>query len=979
MNITTSFFKKNNPKTGEGFYPKNNIKLESRDLKSVFLSQNNMNPNAPKHADGCIFPFNWDKNYPIDDARKEGMMSNGTLFLDLDTTQKDHTTEKYSEEQKLFDFLQSNMEKINEKIGWCILGSSRSKNGIHIIFLSSLQGGLLESEHKWMAALYTALFQHAVKSLYDIDIEAYIDTHNFKLSQQLFLRYSNVPVYWIDGAAAPFAFTSDWVNMLKEKYPYVSKQESKLKVQDCDVFENIDVKNVKFNGKFKITHSFNNTGWWRVCGSLRNAFGDEEARSLFKQFCIELEAWNHLNRPAEDKGHSAEWMFKNAWTSQVAKLDPKLLQDIGVDFELNIQNKEVEERESVHSLGYNDWMMMHEKEILDFWDEKKVCMLVGTTGLGKTELIKKISNDRKVMVLVPYNDMLGIYAKDTEWVQGVPDVIVAGKSSKYSGENSVCLVWDQVKNTNVCMEWNRAKRVFERRTDKDFAIIVDESHLLQSSTTFRTSAVDTINYLKSFIQQGGNVMFVTATPTIEKDAFGIDDDSVMLYDRKGSYIRPVEIIHSWNNEKGRDTADWKILGDVVGGYKRGWFNHICVWSDLYNMRLADHCRAKGIRVHQISKRAADKNPECKFDLEYLKKTEMLQNGVYLLTKLTENGFNFKNNTGTALIIIGVREEEFSYDKIIQIIGRFRYIPFLKVRVYVESRSERELSLKERHEKAKLYSMSDIHLNANDHLEREDVYEEMLRNEEYEKMHGNPVSLKEDLENYMGGGKFSVVDTDLSEEENKCMRLSGKVKKNEENAVYENRLRKGDVNLYGSVYADELTIKFVKLVSNYGFDNVVKMIDKLLELSEKKSGETKNISTIVDEIDRYVEWVLESEEWVEKQSAMIEAACKVLGSDKLVSSIMKDLNRAKNWRDKFGALEEWDSWIQNFCIVVDEDICLTAESVSLAHSKPHKEHKKQLLRVVEDGFEGTRDEVAEHIGKNKDTVTRWLKIGKAVKI
>lgn len=86
---------------------------------------------------------------------------------------------------------------------------------------------------------------------------------------------------------------------------------------------------------------------------------------------------------------------------------------------------------------------------------------------------------------------------------------------------------------------------------------------------------------------------------------------------------------------------------------------------------------------------------------------------------------------------------------------------------------------------------------------------------------------------------------------------------------------------------------------------------------------------------------------------------------------------KKWSTKAAEKAAYKEWL-----VTEEGKKALFEKRSRAHSikhKPHKQHKTKKLMLLEDGFIGDSKEMAEHIGKNINTVTAWKRKGKIIEL
>lgn len=740
---------------------------------------------------------------------------------------------------------------------------------------------------------------------------------------------------------------------------------------DDDLDSHVAVTGYSIDG-FTITKPMNYQDWWKVWKNMEYAFGHEAAQDEFWKFCQALEKANN-SHPDWPHNHPAKHIFKNAtakYECKKWKLDVGLLKSIGYKLDIKCENDKITLRDSVENniniVPEGKWLNDYAQEILTFWNEHPTMMLVGNTGLGKTEMIKQISHTEKVVVVVPYNDMLTIYAHG-DVVPGISEIIDSGNVRDFEAGKSVCIIWDQLPKIINKLD--------------GYSIIVDECHVVGKSI-FRHSSTNLSVILKDMIDMGKKVMFVTATPTFEQEVYGFGVNDIMMFDRQG-YIRPVEVCYGFNDEyDGKmmpGKASSRIKGDVLYNQKTGRFDYVLIWSDRYNKVLSDHFRLNHIDTYQVNKNVSEHNEDVRKNIEELKSTQMLNKGVYTFTQLTENGFNFKNTEGKALVIIHVNKYDFSSAKIIQIIGRLRFIPYVYVKVYVEGEIEHELDAMDKYVRARMHEAYDMQ-TSNDPLYSDiNVVDVEIRNAEYEKIHGTPEQLKEDMEKYLMGGRFNVRLNDMSEKKG-FKRLNNNTKREDEKIAW-GEIKQGITPT--TVYGKMLYYTTIHLGEQYGKDEIIRWVDLLLG----KAKSDKLVSTCLQELQDNLPWT--DQQWSKNQQEIIS---KVLESkkhqdkekgevlelsDRLIKHIWKDMKDHIRWAEKY-----------KDCINIKEMVCVSEavvaseiedlfEKRSVAHSVKHKEHKKKLLRVVSDGFVGDRQACAEHLEVNVKYITELKKKGLVV--
>lgn len=735
--------------------------------------------------------------------------------------------------------------------------------------------------------------------------------------------------------------------------------------------------------------------WWQVWRNMFYYFGYDNAKIELEKYCKTVDKVSMEN--GWDHYHTWDHMMDTAIGTDRANSqinwnpNINILRSIGYDINEEVEDDKINPSEyfdnQVEAIPEGSFMLDYKDKILSFWKDHPIMMMVAATGNGKTVLIKWISHKRKCLIIVPYNDMLSIYKCDDKHritgkivVKGVSNILSSDDPDgirEFNGDKSACIIWDQLKR-------------IEGKID-DYDIIVDECHV-EGKSTFRQSSSYLNKFLHNCINRGQRVMFVTATPTLEQEEYGLQDSDIIQFDRQGSRQRSVEICYGMLDEYPEDKKEesepkiipgkalQRIIGDVSLNNKTGWYKYLLIWSDDYNMILTDTLISKGIPVHQVSKRAANYSKVVREEMKRLKETETLLPGVYTFTQLTENGFNFNNDDGSAKIIIQVKEKDFSAAKIIQIIGRLRNMKYVSVKVYIENERERELTPEEKYIRANLLEEDNLQLHNNPLYKDKNVVRKAIDIYHYEEIHGNPEMLKEDLESYLSGGRFRVRLHDMSGE-TRLKRGSKKnmVKFEQENETWENMKDPGWSP--SSIHGKELYWQAKSLFDEYGENSIREWVDIL----KAKSKSDKMISTCLSELKRNIPWLNEDfkEEQVRMFNERINSKDEVTIEGKtykiphkLKQAMIKELQDHIRWTKRYESCVTVEDCIEYDRSVLFDDLEVKRVRMKNLHSKPRN---KKLLMVVEDGFTGTTEEVMKHIGKNRDTVTRWKKDGKIINV
>lgn len=873
-----------------------------------------------------------------------------------------------------------NANDIIQKIP-CIIFIQESFSGkIHIFCKHNKE---YDNEESWVRAtqIYSIAVCHMLYKLYGWDIihavnedsiskdktpKPAFDESNWRSSQGLYV--SSNPIY-LNNYPVGINLSDEDVSRLYSEYPDKLYKETTYK-KDTQNTSNpsIDINQydiIKPGEKLYIDRNFSigkilvnkkkadlsgNELRWRIGSCLRKILGSEDAAKKFvEEHFANPSDFTYYDKPINQKVY--DWLMGNYFQKKTLNIIPE-----------------------------GKFLNEYRYQVLDFWNDHKQMLLEGCTGLGKTVLIKWLSHKKKCIVIVPYNDMLCVYAGKQGEVNPIKQILSSANVKDFSPETSACVIWDQFYKII-----NQAK---------DYAIIVDECHVVGKSSNFRYSSNSLYYKLLQLKEENREIMWVTATSTFEPELYGLSKSDILSFDRN-SIKRKVELCYNFQDEaktKKNDQeiintlhgkAHYRIIGDVISAWKSKKYDYILIWSDQYNQFISTYLRLKDIpkeAIHQIHKEESKYNLQIREDMEKLKETETLEKGIYIFTQITENGFNFNNTEGKALIIIQDKLKNFAYDKIVQIIGRLRKLPYIYTKVYTEKEIEEELTVQDKHTRALIMADTSLDLKNNPIYEHEEaaIHNEYRVN--YNQEHGTPEMIKKDMEEYLNGNKYQVILHDMSEE-NRLGKSSNKFKREQENEAWEVLINENsDDNVMDKVYARHLKQEFDYLAGKYGKENIMNMVNIL----KKKAKSDKLYSTCLHEIEKYIPWL--DDEYRMTQNEYFDKVFnqKIYGerfkiTPKLYKHMMSDIKDRNHWVEKY-----------KNCISIEDVIKQEEESLlddlmelkvirSNAHSIKHKQHKQKLLMLLEDGFTGTREQMAEHIGKNLDTVTRWKQSGKIVEV
>ena len=332
-----------NKKTGglEPLRPFNNDPLQVVDLKTVWLSQSSMDPNAKKGTTGEIYPFAFNKFYDIDYIKKEKLCSNGGVFVDIDCG------------EELVDKVYQSIPQCNDIMGMPIIAAATTKKGIHVLMASF---PLLVDEYRVKSFIYLTGLAWAIKKVTGIDlrdIDKALDACTFSMKQRLYLRYCK-DIYWND-LAAPVSYPKDMIDILKKEYPKWAerayknnpgKYEGVQKSCTGKVIEVFDVPEHPY-----LPHTGRDSRWV-LFDSLCCCYADNEPE-LWRQWdrCAELiYPENHSKEHFRDEPRNNKWLDK--WKeSDSQSCNTQLLLEFGYKVEqLNFGYKPIPMPDSIDDL-----------------------------------------------------------------------------------------------------------------------------------------------------------------------------------------------------------------------------------------------------------------------------------------------------------------------------------------------------------------------------------------------------------------------------------------------------------------------------------------------------------------------------------------------------------------------------------------------------------------------------------------------------
>lgn len=846
--------------------------------------------------------------------------TNDSLFVDID-----HIDEYY-------DIIVSHMNEIMEICPMIIFAKKSFSKSLH--FICSCHWDTRE-EHAVKDMCVLGYIARAILKTTGIDLRNVVgalDKHTKSSEQRLFVYDPKYHDIWFNPYPTEVSFSDAEIDKVFEAYPTLKVKKSEVVYGELSEYKGNFYPTTRedkwtLNKSFNVCGYFGNDARWRVANAiLYLCKGDENAaKKVIK---------DNFKNPGDFSFASAKLGVNQSVLQWV-------LQNL-----TDITGGEIE-----------GWLTDKKEEIVQYFKKYHRIELVAPTGTGKTTLvvgngnIVGLAQELNAVVLCPTNNMMELYSS-LKVIHSNP----AGGSNidEYSDDEPCVIIWDQ------------AQKILGRL--KNRVIIIDEAHTLYLDRTYRDSAVRMMLALRDF----PNIIAITATPTGEEQELKL---------RRLEYTFKKGLIFTeWITTD--DSIDSLMLGDIIYNEKSGYYDRVVVFSDRYVRRIHEKLINRDVRIDHSFIHGMNRSNK---DFNDIHKNEMLTKRVTLCTRLAFNGLNFKNKGEHVLVLMDVREKEMLAANIIQCVGRMRNAAWVKLKAYTVPEGEHS-TVEQRAKKTQLITDDEAQIDKrlvsyDERLADKNVVDAERRIEDYMNIHGVLSVIKEDLTNT---GYFVIKDR----EENNGItgHLILEEKRRVENEWLDMLLKGKEVDdeTEKSPYYRVCENMFHRLTWDYAMRPwyIKEHLEKQRE--EKHTLPSNTLETLYKKavISSY------SDEEFGKHICRLQRV-----EEQLEGPIQKGLHteiaRLLKWRNEYKD-KQGDGWIPYNMVALQElamdDLCLHLEEIkeraSKAHSvkhKPHKEHKKKLLKVVKDGFVGTKEEIATHIRKNLDTVTRWKKIGKVVEV
>lgn len=650
--------------------------------------------------------------------------------------------------------------------------------------------------------------------------------------------------------------------------------------------------------------------------------------------------------------------------------------------------------------------------IVDEIQNNNVVTIVGGTGIGKTETIKKLAIDNNAIILVPYNDLRNLYDNKVEYIdkdyinslfaeyfkktkQNINIVsIETGKENPYNENMPNCMVYDQFMKLDNKMLKNKQKM-----------ILIDESHLLFEQRNFRRTLIDVLEKLNE-IKDCCKIVLISATPLDEVKYLNCEKTLEFWKSRPiiNTQIVPVNNIKTALKaalDKNRYNKNYDRI--IIYSDKAAKFLYYA--EQIYKAGNADKHFSI---IHTQFSDPENPNNNCNRIIT----TELLHTKITVATSLAYNGLNFKNKGEHNLVLIDYNAGSDNVWKIVQAAGRLRNSTCDLVVFYHgtdKTKQERTDEIIENRKIAELFANLDVPKNVftTKGYYVDERYVKAISeicDKKYSELTIEDV--KNSLESY-GYFKISIEnEITFTKEEmkysvgnpvlNKISELiSYLIKETPPTELKEKLLEKGNEDFIGKEYYKS-TIEFFqdfsnewnfdyslfnKLAVNYDLDVTKKLIKKLdytfnvATTSDEKwdkivseinlKGNSENFSDIT--IKRFNDEIKKGNETREIYCDLVKFDTHTVSGDVIFGNYSFTYFNPEPIVDKFGELtKEKNKQISE----------KRANAGKKGGEKKGKNEKK--IQDIETGIVyNSINEAVEQTGKGRATISRWLKNGKFI--
>ena len=951
--------------------------------------------NIKKEYRPTIQMFNLD--YFAKQANAEIKNWNGCIFIDFDLQNSKLLNKAVEKNPEAFDLFSNKIwemciDMFNDNF---LFFEKSSSGGIHLIFYYDVEKTL---ENRDIVAEYTkniilGSVENYILKGKDILLES--DSNGSKavfdpIYKRPFQRcYVTGLEASINEECTGFFDTSNAQSLINKvkagKVIYELNRISDIKT----TYHDITYKPV--NEKFEVSHN--------------ERFSDYAALiELYKAKEVADQVWAQLVRKniIPDKGDTIEYLISQPTREHWYKYNrnPQRLKRYGFNYSYTNQIKtdysttgKGHEIKTYLSEEYMD--LIHET-----MEHNNVLTIVGNTGIGKTETIKKLLLETNGVVLVPFNSLRNMYIIKEDFVDyNAQSMGLLFEDEFYKSRDLVNIIGENIdKNGNItytkynkelanCMVYDQLMNIKDEELYGK-TIFIDESHILFIQQDFRTKLVKVIQKLNR-IKEHCKIVLISATPLKELEILG---SSEILYFWKTRPIINTKIVKVSN-------AKYYMMKWLDEFKKSENYNRIILFSDISARALYDNARLnEGVDVDKnisiLHTYFWEKgNPENK--CEQIITSETLDTKIVIGTSLVYNGLNFQNKGEHNLVIIDFIEGKDNVWKIIQAAGRLRNSTCDLIILYQPAKPSKISQLEKLGQERLLADkMSEIDLpkgvfKVNTKLTEEDYYEALEDLIKFTQEFSNIDVVTHTLDDW-GYFNWEIVDKEdikVSSITNELRRkINGMIidlfVNSNSNEIEQKIKEKCKEDFIGVDYFKSEIGRLRRFLDRWDIN--IKYFGSLLKVGAKSTG------SIINDLDNIfklslinrIEWEKICREiksnWkdldeilVKRQFSEINKANEIIGlySDKIIDCKLLKAVKGNESFCKYGIVKKYGEECYKKAVKINDER-------SKAGSKKGKNEKK--IQDIETGIVyNSINDAVEQTGKGRATISRWLKGGKFI--
>ena len=533
--------------------------------------------------------------------------STNIFFIDIDK----EIEEVFNDPSKLFNRVP------------CIKAIQKSFSGKLHIFIE--YGDKIDDEDSYneTSLILHAFVNEAINLCYGIDLyklgiednKEYLDTHNAKWSQGLFIS-SYEPVYNLNWYLTKI--DEQTIKFLKEKYDFLSsKTSSKTLPKHSNETSIAEYKGerVKVDRGFTIAGYKGNDARWRISNVFLFVFGDVQIakKECDKRFYYE-DGKSIFSVPRSNRTPNKKVMGD---LIKLGYIDLTVIESSKCDLFLK-QGEYLSDKKDI---------------LLNMIRDLKRVSIQSPVGTGKTTFVKNdlVNELNNPIIVVPYNATNSLY-------DGIC-LVSSSNNNKVPKNAPARMVIDQ-----AVINWDEVK---------NHDLIIDEGHIIFEDRTYRKSVVEFFNKLKDF---NNKIVSISATPSGEVESLGL---KVITVGKEMKKV-PTKMVVTNNTTK--------YINKLINSEKILNYDHVVFCADICHNFIRDNLVTKFGEENVADIRRSKENTE---DYKNLIETETLTKRFYVNTKVAYQGLNFKNEGEKILIVTIADVNNTTYRTIEQQVGRVR--------------------------------------------------------------------------------------------------------------------------------------------------------------------------------------------------------------------------------------------------------------------------------------------------------------------